>query len=85
MPIVNSAPSTSMVLAPVMVIGAVTLLVPVLTAKVPPFKVIGSANPVTFRKSRVAPPLTVVPADEAPRASALVIARVPPSTVVVPV
>ena len=75
---VNCVPSTSIVLKPLMVIGAVTLLLPVLTAKVPPLSVIGSAT-VTLRRSKLAPPLTVVPEPEAeePKALALVIAKVP--------
>ena len=60
-----------------MVIGAVTLLVPVLVDKVPPLKVIGSATPVTFCKSSVPPLLTVVPPAVVPKAAALVIAKVP--------
>ena len=82
---VSSAPSTSTALAPVMLIGAVTLLLPVLVAKVPPFKVIGSATPVTLRRSNVPPVFTVVPAEPAPKAPASVMAKVPASTVVAPV
>ena len=68
-----------------MLIGAVTLLVPVLVAKVPPAKVMGSATPVTLRRSKVPPVFTVVPAELEPKAPALVIAKVPASTVVAPV
>ena len=82
---VNSVPVTLTALLPVIVMGAVTLLVPVLVAKVPPFRVIGSATPVTLRRSKVPPVFTVVPAELAPRAPALVIAKVPASTTVAPV
>ena len=82
---VSSVPSTSIVVAPEMLIGTVTLLAPVLVAKVPPAKVIGSATPVTLRRSKVPPVLTVVPAELEPKALALVMAKVPPLTVVAPV
>ena len=73
-----------MVLAPVMVIGLVTLLLPVLTAKVPPLSVIGSATPVTFCRSKVPPLLTVVAPAVEPKAAASVMASVPPLMVVAP-
>ena len=82
---VNSVPSTSTVLAPEILIGAVTLLVPVLVARVPPARVIGSATPVTLRRSKVPPVFTVVLAEPDPKAPALVIAKVPALTVVAPV
>ena len=63
----------------------VTLLVPVLADKVPPFKVIGSATPVTLRKSRVPPVLTVVLPVVVPKAEALVTTRVPALTMMFPV
>ena len=82
---VSWVPSTSTVLAPEILIGAVTLLVPVLVANVPPARVIGSATPVTLRRSKVPPVFTVVPAVPVPKAAALVMAKVPASTVVAPV
>ena len=84
-PRVSWVPVTLTALLPVMAIGAVTLLVPVLVAKVPLFKVIGSATPVTLRRSKVAPALTVVPAELAPNAAGSVMAKVPASTTVAPV
>ena len=82
---VSRLPVTSIVLLVVKATGAVKLLIPVLVAKVPPDKVIGSATPVTLRRSKVAPLLTVVPAELDPNDPALVIARIPTSTVVAPV
>ena len=58
--------------------------VPVLVARVPPFKVRGSAPTTIFLKSRVAPLATVTPPATVPKPVALVTASVPAEMVVVP-
>ena len=61
------------------------LLVPVLVSKVPPLMVNASAPTLILRISSVAPLAIVVPAAVVQRADALVIAKVPALTVVLPV
>jgi hypothetical protein len=59
--------------------------VPVDADKVPPFKATASAPTATPCRSKVAPLATVVPPLVAPKPAALVTAKVPAETVVVPV
>ena len=78
-------PSTLMVLLAPKVIAPVRLLVPLLVFKVPPLIVIASAPTATFCKSNVAPvAITVLPA-VVPKVPVLVMTKVPPLMVVVPV
>ena len=81
---VNCVPSTSIELLPVTTSGLVTLLLPVLAESVPPLIVIGSATPVTPRRSSVPPAFTVVAPEVVPKAAASVMAMVPPLIVVAP-
>ena len=73
-----------LLLFPTRLIGPVMLLSPVLADKVPPFKLIGSATPVTPRRSSVPPVLTVVAPEVVPKAAASVMAIVPPLILVAP-
>ena len=85
--IVNEVPSTSTVLLllPTRLIAPVMLLLPVLADNEPPFKLIGSATPVTPRRSSVPPVFTVVAPEVAPKAAASVMAIMPPLMLVAPV
>ena len=82
---VSCVPPTSIVLLPETTSGLVTLLLPELVDSVPPLIVIGSATPVTPRRSSVPPVFTVVAPEVAPKAAESVIAIVPPLMLVAPV
>ena len=77
-------PPTSTVLFASRLTVPLRLLVPVLVLRVPPLSVMASATPVTFCRSSVAPLATVVAPAVPPSALALLMARVPPLTLVAP-
>ena len=81
---VNCVPVTLTALSAFMATVPDKLLVPVEVAKVPPLSVRASAPRVTPLRSSVAPLVTVAPPATSPKPAALVMAKVPADTVVVP-
>ena len=82
---VSRVPATLAVLSALIATAPDKLLVPVEAAMVPPLRVMASAKTAAPCRSSVAPLATEVPAEVAPRPAALVTAKVPALTLVVPV